>query len=266
MKLPQALGSLLLTGLLSSAPPAGAADPAVSGVNGFVEGGYTNFWQDGPDSARWLVQGATFFPLGRKYGASLNVVGGQEEQGPNETFRLLGGGGSLFWRNPKAGYLGMSYEYDDVESFGDHRYALLLGMFSENLDFNIDAAFRFGDRPTRFFLGGTLGWYATNDLRPFVDIDYRHTSATSIIDSINAVAGSMGFSWHPPIGALSHVAFSVSGVIGREFASGGEIDFVGIDAGVTVYLPTKKRLKQRLREDVLQRPRSPIPSATDVEG
>ncbi len=262
MKPASALGLLLLIAIAATSQPAMAADPAVSGVNGYVEGAYTNFWRDGPDSRRWLIEGMTFFPVGRKYGASVSVVGGQELVADSNTFRLVGGGASLFWRNPKAGYLGLSYNYDDVQSTGDHRYALLMGLFSEQLDFNVDAAFRFGDRPTRFFLGGSLGWYATDDLRPFVDLDYRHTSATSIIDSINAIAGSMGLAWHPPLGSFSNVAFSVSGVLGREFLNQRDVNFVGIDAGVTVYMPTRKHLKQRMREDVLQRPRSPLPSST----
>lgn len=200
--------------------------PAVSGVNGKLEGAGGFF----DDEGRVSATGSLTLPIGHDFGAQ--VDGRVADYGGD----FAGGvAGHLFMRDPSAYLLGASAMYQSVDSNDIFRIGpeveLYLGQFSIEFWGGYEDSDAYDGE---FFATGDLAWYPGDNFR--ISAGYTRTIT---LDAFQA-----GAEWMPQLGLGIPLSLFVNAQV-------GENNYESVWAGIRFYFGSApdKSLIRRHRED-----------------
>jgi hypothetical protein len=227
------------------APPSVAALPAVSAINGKIDG----FGGAAPNDPLWGGRGSLTFPVGAQYGFQIDGLAASSDS------RFLGAVGAHgFWRDPARGLLGLyvAHQYFDrlggvnatrVAAEGEYYFAkwTLQGI----------AGIEFGNRRSTInpALGGNI--IQTLDVRTRffdkIDLAYYPTDNIKLSVGHRFVFGRHAAAFGGEMALPASIGWAAS-----LFAEGraGERDYYGAFGGLRVYFAAApKTLIRRHRED-----------------
>lgn len=198
--------------------------PAISAINGKFEGLGGEFAHD----TLGAVAGSLSVPLSHRYGLQIDgLAGSWAEDG------VFGVGAHLFWRDPRAGMVGL---------YGDHLYWDGLGgqavsrvgaeaeWYAGRFSLEGLAGAEFGELKDRAFSRVNLAFYPRDDLR--LSVGHRYLGGDHAL--------TLGAEWQV---APSGVALFAEGLVGENRSD-------AILAGIRIYVaPEPKSLMRRHRED-----------------
>lgn len=199
--------------------------PAVSKINAKVDGGYGNF--DSNDT--YFGTATATFPLGHRFGASVDGLGGNYSANS-----LWGAGGSLFWRNPDKGLLGIAGNNIKVGAINGYRGGVTGELYFDKFSILADAGYLGADTIDAGVYGELqLRWYPIDNLALGAGSAY----ANSI------VAGLVNLEYMPAPNALPGLTLFADGGWGNE-------GYHSVMGGIRYYFGgTGKTLKAKHRED-----------------
>lgn len=199
--------------------------PAVSKINAKVGGGYADL--DSDDA--YFGTASVTLPLGHRFGASIDGLGGNYSADS-----LWGAGGSIFWRNPDKGLLGIVGNNVQVGSINGYRSGVAGELYLDKFSVLADAGYLDADTIKAGAYGELqLRWYPIDNLALGVGSAY----ANSI------VAGLVNMEYMPAPQALPGLALFADGGWGKD-------GYHSVMAGIRYYFGgTGKTLKQKHRED-----------------
>ena len=198
--------------------------PAVSKLNAKVGGAYADF-----DSASTGYGTASVtLPLGHRFGLSVDGLGGSYDSDS-----LWGAGGSLFWRNPDKGLLGIIGSNVKVGSNNAYRGGATGELYLGNFSILSDVGYLNGETINAgAFADLQLRWYALKNLAVSAGCAYAN----------NVTAGLVGMEYMFDK-VLPGVALFVDG-------SWGGDGYHSVMGGARYYFGgTGKTLKEKHRED-----------------
>lgn len=212
--------------------------PAVSGLNGSIEGGLGGQWGDEPhdDGAAAYLLGTVTIPIGQQWGAQ---VDGQIASSQGE---FAGGlGGHLFWRDPSYALFGAYVEgfTTDVTRgrFSKSRIGPEVEFYLNRFTVSAVAGYEFGNRDIRdgFFADALLSYYSTDDLRLYLGGNYGFAG----------VQGKAGVEYQLPAGSgYSNVAMFAEARLGEE---GYKAAFAGVK--IALGAPDKSLIRRHREDD-----------------
>lgn len=211
--------------------------PAVSGLNGKLEGALGGEWGDSPfdDGFSGYALGQVAFPLAQQWGAQLDAQIGSSQG------NFAGGfGGHLFWRDPATALFGVYAEgfTTDVATgrFGKGRIGPEIELYSGRFNVSAIAGYEFGNRGIRdgFFADGIVSYFATDDFRLYAGGNYGFAGVQGKAGLEYQLGRDTGYS-NVSVFAEAHV---------------GEAGYKAAFAGVKIALGAPdKSLIRRYRED-----------------
>ena len=217
---------IMLTGALAADIESGCI-PAVSGLNGKIEGAGGYYEDEVDDGARFQGVASLSLPVGCLFGIQIDLGAGDLD---GDGF--YGAGGHFFMRDPESYLLGVHAQYidldgDDIFRFGPEA-ELYLGDITLSAMAGYESADDFGSDDVvaqieaAYYVGEDFKLYG--GYRRFLDID----------------AGAIGFEFQPEF--IPGSVF-VDGMVGSD-------DYVSIMGGLRFYFGADdKSLKARHRED-----------------
>lgn len=217
---------MMLTGALAADVDPGCV-PAVSTINGKIEGAGGIYEDDVGDGARFQGVASLSLPLGCLFGAQIDLGAGDLD---GDGF--IGAGGHLFMRDPSSYLLGVQAQYVNLSGedifrvgpeaelyLGDITLSAMAG-FEDVEDFNTDDVV--AQVEAAYYLSDNFKLYG--GYRNFLSID----------------AGAVGFEFQPE---------SLPGSVFVDAMAGSD-DYVSVMGGLRFYFGTDdKSLKARQRED-----------------
>ncbi|MEI8175241.1 MAG: hypothetical protein WCG78_00030 [Candidatus Omnitrophota bacterium] len=212
-------------GILAARAGAVESKPAVSAINAKVSGGYADLSAD----KTWFGDGSVTIPVGHSFGVALDGIGGDYSADA-----MWGMGGTLFWRNPDQGLLGIIGSETQIGSYESYRGGATGELYLGPVSLSADAGYQNG----RSIKGGLfsqlgLNWYPMDNL----------SLGTGCAYSGRDTAGLVNVEYMPGLKVLPGVAFFAD-------ARWGESNYHSFLTGVTYYFgPGNKSLKARHRED-----------------
>ncbi|MGB0922408.1 MAG: hypothetical protein ACPG1C_13940 [Alphaproteobacteria bacterium] len=213
-----AAGAVIMWGHVSA-----TAGPAVSEPNAKVEvvGAEVN-----DDSAKALM-GSITVPLGHAYGAQIDGMAGEIDDAT-----ATGIGGHLFWRDPDNAMLGITAAKARAFGQSTNRYGVEGELYRGDFTFSAFGGRQTGGGFGNMAYGGVAAsWYATPNF-------LLQLSGDALDDTRSA---SLGFEWQPDT-TNDGFTFFAKGTRGSKNAE-------AVQAGVRVYLGSRKNLKDRHRKD-----------------
>jgi hypothetical protein len=214
-------------------------EPAVSGINGKIEGGYTWLNLNGIDANLWHGAGAISVPLGQQFGLQIDAGIGNVSTSGLPSITLAGGGAHLFWRDPSIGLVGLYGDGVNLSATGANatvwRYGVEAELYLDRISLE---GFVGGDHlrgaggvQNTFTAEAIAALYATDNIRIHGGVSHR----------FNQTFGRVGAEAILPF-ASNNVAVYADGTFGR--------DVTTIGGGVRVYFgESGKSLIDRHRKD-----------------
>ncbi len=218
-------GIMLTSALAADIDP--GCFPAVSGINGKIEGAGGLYEDEVGDGARFQGVGSLSLPLGCLFGLQVDVGGGDLD---GDGF--FGAGGHLFMRDPESYLLGVQAQYIDLDGDDIFRVGpeaeLYLGDITLSAMAGFETAQNFGTDDivaqieAAYYISDDLKFYG--GYRRFLDVD----------------AGAIGFEFMPEV---LPAALFVDAMLGSD-------DYASVLGGLRFYFGGEdKSLKARQRED-----------------
>ena len=170
------------------------------------------------------------FPIGEIFGAQLDGRGGKID---GDT--ILGAGGSLFWRDPDKGLIGLTGSYDhrdDHDPDSMTRVGAEVELYLDRFTAIGRGGYQSGDVEDGPYGRVDLRWYATDDFM---------LSAGGEV-AIDEYVGRLRVEFRPAVNALPGLSLFAEGEVGED-------NWTRVIAGVRFYFGNDKSLIRRHRED-----------------
>lgn len=215
----------------------GGPKPAVSGLNGKLELGYDQLWNDSANAGGLYGVGSVSMPLGQSVGVQIDAgIASVSAFGASAN----AGGAALhaFWRNPDSGLLGLYAHYVGLFDGGDGSVwrvgaegEAYMNRVSLEAFAGADIANVSGTSQTTFSGDFTAAYYITDNFRLHAGIK----------QAFERVSGRIGFE-AAPAPATTNFSLFADGTISE--------DAYGVRAGMKIYFgEAGKSLLARHRED-----------------
>ena len=217
---------MTLTGALAADAAPGCI-PAVSSVNGKIEGAGGYYNEDSNDGGRFQGVASLSLPVGCLLGIQIDVGGGDLD---GDGF--IGAGGHLFIRDPSSYLLGVQTQYISLGGHDIFRVGPEAELYLGNVTLSAMAGFEAGSRFNTDDAVGQIeaAYYITDDFKLYGG--YRHF--------LGIDAGSIGFEFKPE---------SLPGSVFVDAMAGSD-SYVSIMGGLRLQFGgDDKSLKARHRED-----------------
>ena len=198
---------------------------AVSALNGKLEGEYGGIGH-APLAA---AGGSLSLPLAEKFGLQFDGLAGRWNG-----HSLAGGGVHAFWRDPATALVGLYASRLRWAGFGGidaSRAGLETELYLGRVSLEGFAGAEFGDIEDRFSARLRLGWYALDDLRLTIGMEYLG-GRTGLL---------LGGEWQLPVQGVHPSLFVQARVSDRDHAA--------VWGGLRFYFGGEKSLIRRHRED-----------------
>ncbi len=217
---------MMLTGALAADVGPGCI-PAVSAVNGKIEGAGGYYEDEVSDGARFHGVASLSLPLGCLFGAQIDVGAGDLD---GDGF--IGAGGHLFMRDPSSYLLGAHAQYIDLSGEDIFRFGPEAELYLDNVTLSAMAGFE------------DVESFDTDDVVAQVEAAYYVSDNFKLYGGyrnfLSVNAGVVGFEFQPE--SLPGSVF-VDAMVGSD-------DYVSVMGGLRFYFGAEdKSLKARHRED-----------------